>query len=244
MVKEEELIEFSFPQYWDERYQAEQDGQAELGSYEWFRSFHKLKPLFDKHLLSFPPGSDCHILHLGCGNSTLTADLHRLGYTNQTSVDFSQVVIDAMKLKYALLDTRWILMDVRELDLPDASVDIAVDKGTLDTFVHGSLWDPPDDVRTNVGKYVDEVARMLRPGGLWLYITYRQPHFMKPLLTREKQWGLSVEILEDPDGAGGFDYFGFVMRKQCDVEKKPDSGREGLEVSKLDSNTEDTSPQS
>jgi SAM-dependent methyltransferase len=172
---------------------------------------------------------------------TLTADLHRLGYTNQTGVDFSQVVIDAMKSKYTQLDTRWILMDVRELDLPDAAVDIAVDKGTLDAFVHGSLWDPPDDVRTNVGKYVNEVARVLRPGGLWLYITYRQPHFMKPLLTREKQWGLSVEILEDPDGAGGFDYFGFVMAKHYEEEKKPDPAREVREVTKLDSNTEDTS---
>ncbi|KAE9370184.1 S-adenosyl-L-methionine-dependent methyltransferase [Stipitochalara longipes BDJ] len=213
MVKDRELAELAFPQYWDERYKAEQKGQAELESYEWFRSFHKLKPFFDKNLPPLPSGSNCHILHLGCGNSTLTADLHRLGYTNQTSVDFSQVVIDAMKSKYAQLDTRWLLMDLRELELPDASVDIAVDKSTLDAFLHGSLWDPPDDVRTNVGKYVDEVARVLRPGGLWLYITYRQPHFMKPLLTREKQWDLSVEALEDPDGAGGFDYFGFVMKK-------------------------------
>jgi SAM-dependent methyltransferase len=154
---------------------------------------------------------------------TLTADLHRLGYTHQTSVDFSQVVIDAMKSKYAQLDTQWILMDVRELDLRDASVDIAVDKGTLDAFVHGSLWDPPDDVRPNVAKYVDEVARVLKPGGLWLYVTYRQPHFMKPLLTREKMWGLSVEILEDPDGAGGFDYFGFVMERH---HQEKDSSRE------------------
>jgi len=146
-----------------------------------------------------------------------------------------------MKSKYAQLDTRWLLMDVRELDLPDASVDIAVDKGTLDAFVHGSLWDPPDDVRANVGKYVNEVARVLRPGGLWLYITYRQPHFMKPLLTREKQWDLSVEILEDPDGAGGFDYFGFVMRKHYEEQKKPASGRDVREVAKLDSKTEDTS---
>jgi hypothetical protein len=69
MVKDEELIELSFPQYWDERYKAEQDGQEELESYEWFRNFQKLKPFFDKHLPPPPSGSDCHILHLGCGNS-------------------------------------------------------------------------------------------------------------------------------------------------------------------------------
>jgi hypothetical protein len=89
---------------------------------------------------------------------TLTADLHALGYANQTSVDFSQVVINAMMLKYASLKTSWQVMDVRDLKLEDGSVDVAIDKGTLDAFLHGSLWDPPDDVRENVGKYVDEVC--------------------------------------------------------------------------------------
>jgi hypothetical protein len=87
----------------------------------------------------------------------LTADLYALGYTNQTSIDFSQVVIDAMKSKYSDLKTRWDVMDVRELELPDGSVDVAIDKGTLDAMIHGSVWDPPADVQLNVGKYVDEV---------------------------------------------------------------------------------------
>lgn len=144
----------------------------------------------------------------------MTADLHDVGYTNQTSIDFSAVVIDAMKLKYAALNTIWHVMDVRSLQFPDSSVDIAIDKGTLDAFLHGSLWDPPEDVRESVGKYVNEVARVLKKGGMWLYITYRQPHFLKPLLEREGVWDLSVEVLEDADGGGGFEYFGFIMRKK------------------------------
>lgn len=69
MVKDEELIELSFPRYWDERYTAKQNAQAELESFEWFRSFPKLKPFFDEHLPPPPSGCDCHILQLGCGNS-------------------------------------------------------------------------------------------------------------------------------------------------------------------------------
>jgi len=69
MVKDEELVELGFPKYWDERYQAELGEQEELKSFEWFRNFSKLKPFFDKHLP--PPSSDCHILHLGCGNSVM-----------------------------------------------------------------------------------------------------------------------------------------------------------------------------
>lgn len=118
-------------------------------------------------------------------------------------------------VKYSELQSSWRVMDVRNLELAAATVDIAIDKGTLDAFIHGSLWDPPEDVRENVGKYVDEVARVLKPGGKWLYITYRQPHFMKPLLIREDKWNLEVEVLEDPDGAGGFEYFSFIMTRHA-----------------------------
>lgn len=213
MVKEDELIELAHPEYWNERYTSEQetgqDGTQPVDSYEWFRNFETLRPFFAEHLPA--SSSRCHVLQLGCGSSTLTADLHALGYTNQTSVDFSQVIIDAMKSKYSHLESRWCVMDVRYLELSDGSVDMAIDKGTLDAMIHGSLWDPPDDVRCNVGKYVNEVARVLRPGGKWLYITYRQPHFMKPLLAREDLWTLSVEVLGE--GAGVFDYFGFIMKR-------------------------------
>ena len=87
----------------------------------------------------------------------MTADLHSQGFTNQTSVDFSTVVIDAMKAKYSDLKTTWQVMDVRDLHFDNGSVDIAIDKGTLDAMLHGSLWDPPDDVRDSVRRYVDEV---------------------------------------------------------------------------------------
>jgi len=139
---------------------------------------------------------------------------HGLGYENQLSVDFSQIVIEAMKAKYiALSGCEWRVMDIRKLGLEDRSVDFAVDKATLDVFLYGSLWDPPPDVRENVGAYVDQVARVLKPGGKWLYITYRQSHFMKPLLVREGIWDLEVEGLEDADGGGRFKYFAFIMTR-------------------------------
>ena len=56
-----------------------------------------------------------------------------------------------------------------------------------------------------------KVARVLRPGGCWLYVTYRQPHFLKPLLSREGTWDVTVETLEDAPGT--FEYFGFVIVK-------------------------------
>ncbi|KAH8676853.1 S-adenosyl-L-methionine-dependent methyltransferase [Tricladium varicosporioides] len=211
MVKEELLRELAYPKYWDERYREESTGltSTQSESFEWFRHFTQLQPFFEKHLP--PSSSGCQILHLGCGKSTLTADLHALGYTQQISVDFSQVVIEAMKLKYADLQTLWEVMDVRELRVPTRSIDVAIDKGMLDTFLHGSVRDPPEDVQENVGKYVDEVARVLKPGGRWLYITYQQPFMMEPLLERKDKWDLVFEALDDEGGA--FPYSGFTMTR-------------------------------
>lgn len=105
-------------------------------------------------------------------------------------------------------------MDVRKMTFANSSFDVAIDKATLDAMLYGSLWDPEDEVKQNVGAYVDEVARILKPGGMWLYITWRQPHFIKPLLAREGTWTVEAETLaEQPGGGGMLEYFGFVMRK-------------------------------
>lgn len=53
----------------------------------------------------------------------------------------------------------------------------------------------------------------MKKGGVFLYITYRQPHFIKPIVTRENIWpGFEIENLQAEKGM--FEYFGFVMRKK------------------------------
>ena len=52
----------------------------------------------------------------------------------------------------------WKHADARCMDeIPSASVDVAFDKGTLDAMIHGSPWDPPDEVLENTGRYIREV---------------------------------------------------------------------------------------
>ena len=199
----ESTKELGFPEYWNKRY----EGGGET-THEWFRTFEKLQPFLKKWLPN-PSPLEPRILHLGCGDSTLTADLFNLHYTNQLSVDFSETVIKQMQEKHPHLD--WRVEDVRKLNLQDSSFDMAIDKGTLDAMLYGSQWNPPDEVQNNVHQYVDEVARVLKPEGRWLYITFRQPHFVTPQLLREGRWNLVVERLED--GPGTFEYFAYVMTK-------------------------------
>ena len=128
---------------------------------------------------------EARILHLGCGNSTLTSDLHGLGYTQQTNIDFSVPVITAMQVKYRGLNSVWEVMDVNDMKFTSNSFDIAIDKATMDGFFYGSPWDPTEDVRISIDRYVSVVARVLAPGGTFFYLTPRQPHLTKPLLARK-----------------------------------------------------------
>ena len=43
----------------------------------------------------------------------------------------------------------------------DESFEVAIDKGTLDAMISGSLWDPPPEVRKNTSEYIDEVDEPL-----------------------------------------------------------------------------------
>lgn len=94
---------------------------------------------------------------------TIPEDLWRKGYKNQVCVDFSAVVVNNMSERHRpFRGIIWKHGDVRQLDdIPSGSVDVAFDKGTLDAMIHGSPWDPPDEVRDNTGRYVREV-RMSR----------------------------------------------------------------------------------
>ena len=83
----------------------------------------------------------------------------------------------------------------------------------MDSMVYGSQWDPPDEVRDNLSRYIDEVTKVLKPAGRWLYITFRQPHFVKPQLNPEGIWYLEAARLED--GPGTFESFGCMMTRHC-----------------------------
>ena len=56
----------------------------------------------------------------------------------------------------------WKWADVRDMkDIPDDSIDVAFGKGTLDAMIFGSPWDPPDTVKENTGRYLNEVCILI-----------------------------------------------------------------------------------
>lgn len=181
------MTELSDPDFWNERY-TRSDG--ENPTHEWFKTFAALEPYFEKHLFAARPAdASPRIMHLGSGDSvsapspfrsqlpafrcspshvlpqTVPADLAKRGYKNQLCLDFSAVVVELMSARHAALGgIEWRQADVRDMpEIPDASVDVAFDKGTMDAMIHGSPWSPPDDVTENTAKYLKEVRSSSSP---------------------------------------------------------------------------------
>ncbi|GIZ46834.1 hypothetical protein CKM354_000994300 [Cercospora kikuchii] len=192
-VVDREVGALARSEYWDAIY-AKSDGKST--THEWLRSYNDLQPFPEKHLFApFQPAQDPKILHLGAGDSTVPRDLLALGYQNQICVDFSRVLVDTMAARKEQCQ----------------SVDVAFDKSTLDAMVYGSAWEPPEEVKKNASRYMREVARVLKDRGIFLSITYQQPHFVKPLLSQDSLWNMEVEVLKPSESS--LEYYAWVLRK-------------------------------
>lgn len=82
--------------------------------------------------------------------------------------------------------------------------------GTMDALMcdRGDVWDPSEELIAEVKAEVDEVVRVTKVGGVFLYITFGQPHFRKRHLVRDC-WQVKVQTLGD-----AFHYFFYSMRKE------------------------------
>jgi len=154
-------------------------------------------------------------LILGCGNSALSRDLADDGYHNVVSLDYSRVCIESMRRLHASShpDLVWVEGDVRDLPFSDASFDLAIDKGTLDALIAlgpgDNVWAPPEHVVESVRREIDEVTRVLSQDGVFLHLTFGQPHFRKHHIARPG-WDLTCTEI---GGSGFLQYYLYTLRR-------------------------------
>nr|CRX79111.1 hypothetical protein ls5930a1_00147 [Leucosporidium scottii] len=192
-------------EYWDERYARE----APDATFDWLKKYEDMKP----YIHQFVPDRSKRILHLGCGNSTLPIDMYDDGYEQQANLDYSSVVIEKQQALHGEVRPKmtWCTGDIRKLPFEDGSFDVCIDKGTMDAMMTqgGDPWNPPAEIMQACKEEVDEVCRVLAPGGIFLYLTWGQPHFRKRHLVREG-WTIQVEEL---GGESSFSYFLYILRR-------------------------------
>ncbi|XP_044974263.1 EEF1A lysine methyltransferase 4-like isoform X1 [Hordeum vulgare subsp. vulgare] len=180
--------DFGAAAYWDARYSSPSTGGkgGVGGFFDWYQSYPALRPL----LRACVPASS-RVLMLGCGNSLLSEDMVKDGYQNIVNIDISSVVIEHMKEKHMdIPQLTYMQLDVRDMSFfGDGSFDCIIDKGTLDAMMCG------DDAPHGAYKMLTEVARLMRPGGIYILITYGAPKERLTLLNQVRcHWDVELYI--------------------------------------------------
>ena len=180
-------------QYWESRYSEEEH-------YEWFESAYTV--ILEK-LSSYCKDIDGNYVHLGCGNSKLGIDLKK---THLINTDYSNNVIKKMS---RLFEGEWSVMNILNLPIRDKVIDVIVDKGTLDALLCDvNLWNPEPDMVKEALQALSEIHRILCDDGVYIYATFGQPHFRKPLLKLA-----NLEVVETITIGEAFHYFVYIIKK-------------------------------
>jgi len=149
------------PEYWEARYK-------DINStFDWLEDYKTLKDIIDN--LSIPKETG-KIINLGCGNSEFCENMYDDGYHNIYNIDISKNVINIMKKRNEKRpEMSFEVMDVRDLKYENNSIDLAVDKSTIDALLCG------ENSYINVAKMIKEVQRVLKVGGYYMIISYGSP---------------------------------------------------------------------
>ena len=148
--------------YWEDRYKSCEDP-----TFDWLEDYSSLKTIISDLNINKETGT---VLNLGCGNSEMSEEMYDDGYHNIVNIDISHNVIKYMKERNKQRPKMtFCQMDVRDIKLESNSVDLAIDKSTIDALLCG------EDSFTNVAKMIKEVQRVLKVGGYYMIISYGNP---------------------------------------------------------------------
>uniref|UniRef100_A0A7S0BHK7 Methyltransferase domain-containing protein n=1 Tax=Rhodosorus marinus TaxID=101924 RepID=A0A7S0BHK7_9RHOD len=174
-MEPDDNTDYKKKEYWDNRFDSEKN-------YDWLVSFPDVEDIIRMYVKPTD-----RILIVGCGNSEFSFQLYEAGFRNITSIDYSDVVISKMKEQYQQTpELTWTIADVRELSesFDAASFDVVIDKATMDALVvdQGSPWIPSQPAIDDVFKMCKEMIFVLRPGGMFIQITFQELLFRRRFL--------------------------------------------------------------
>eukprot|EP00933_Yihiella_yeosuensis_P030644 TRINITY_DN24257_c0_g1_i1.p1 TRINITY_DN24257_c0_g1~~TRINITY_DN24257_c0_g1_i1.p1 ORF type:complete len:236 (+),score=32.56 TRINITY_DN24257_c0_g1_i1:70-777(+) len=146
-------------EYWDAAYASGRYHEE----YEWNQTPEVCWPFIMKML---GDNHSCKVLHVGCGNSSLSRQLHDAGFTDLTNVDYSEVVIKMMQNREPAL--KWLCADCCEPGVLGNEVyDFCIDKGAIDSLFESGT----EHMKERGIAMVEEIHRSLKPGGQYLIVS-------------------------------------------------------------------------
>ncbi|KAM7055273.1 eEF1A lysine and N-terminal methyltransferase isoform 1-T1 [Molossus nigricans] len=174
--------EFGSVDYWEKFFQ-----QRGKKAFEWYGTYLELCGVLHKYI---KPREK--VLVIGCGNSELSEQLYDVGYQDIMNIDISEVVIKQMKERNANRRPQmsFLKMDMTQMEFPDASFQVVLDKGTLDAV----LTDEEERTLQQVDRMLAEVGRVLQVGGRYLCISLAQAHVLKKAVGHFSREGWMVRV--------------------------------------------------
>jgi len=170
--------------YWDAKHAEDKN------PHEWMQGYEDLSKLIAK----CTDGSKDHrVLHVGCGSSLLTEKMYDDGYREIVNIDISSVVIEKMRRRNKELrpKMKWLVMDAAAMEFENGVFNFVIDKCTIDTLVCCN------NSNVVVGKYLQEVVRILKDDGVYLALTFGKPAVRMSYLKKSKL-NFQVEVMKVP----------------------------------------------
>jgi SAM-dependent methyltransferase len=197
-------ITYANSQYWNDRY------AKNLDPFEWYMSWGRLQPLLAPIL------SGCRVcLHVGCGTSSLGADLLGVGVERVVNIDFSPAVVEHMRTRYASEPRlEWRLADIiKPTQFDDRVFDAVIDKGTMDAQLCS------DVASSNIYEMFHEVARILKPRGHFIVISSGPDAIRRFFFEVETfDWRLHETIRIEKLPIKGTFYYVYIAEKNLAVD--------------------------
>ena len=178
-------FDFSSKQGWDDFYE-----DKESKSYEW----HASVPHSSISSIVSPMKSDDQLLVLGCGTSSLSADLYdTLKPRKLTSLDYSLACITEMNNRYEDADREnlhFIQGDAKSLNehFHLNQFTSIVDKGLIDAIMTSDDWD------SSIAKILKGASSFLAPGGSYVLVSYNLSKSTKKYLNELKYFHFTYDL--------------------------------------------------
>merc|ERR1712070_79338 len=170
-----EMAQYGQLSYWEDRYTNDKE------VFDWYQRYEGIKDIIAAYV-----SYEAKVLMVGCGNSRLSEEMYEDNIKDITNIDISDVVIKDMTRKCTAMDCmRWHCLDVLALPFGENDFEAVVDKGTLDSVLCG------EGSTKNVALMCKHISRVLKPGGVYIVISYGQPDYRLSFFDKpEYNWSL------------------------------------------------------
>jgi ubiquinone/menaquinone biosynthesis C-methylase UbiE len=185
-------LSFGDPKFWRAFYAKRE------GHFEWFCEYSKCQPALKRHI----DVAD-RVLHVGCGTSALGSALTADGFPSIVNIDLDPDAIARMRALCPGEAEQYQVADVLELPFADRSFDVILDKGTIDAIAF--------QLKDNMGLMLNELDRVLVPGGRLVQISDDAPEWRRELVHDcLNNYSVQYSCLE-PEA--GFEYYIYAFTK-------------------------------